>query len=463
MSKAFYFLRGGKSKLHTLYVGLRHSEGQFQVRTGIRINPKDWNSKKGEVKDVAFPELDFKSEIIQRKNKNEDIKSFANNTLHEISNFINERSHLDKKSIKAELSSFLFGKNEVETFSYNLHRFCLDYISQSKDPTKEKLISEIEKFLHPTESKHDVFEYIEKFITDSENGNRLNDGHRIAYKTIQRYRTTQKLLHEFKNLTGYEITFESIDKEFIDSFNSFMTTRKEYSISTMGKHIQTIKSFLTEATEEGINKNLKYKGKSFATKKTVKDAIHINATELHTMYQLDLSNNERLEKVRDLFIVGSWTGLRFSDFTDIKPENIKQDKNGYFIEKIQFKTKDKVTVPLNDTVLEILKRYDNKLPHSISNQKFNDYIKEVALLVPQLHEIYERNISKGGRETTVSDPKFKLVASHTARRSFATNAYERGVPTLSIMAITGHKTEKSFLSYIKTSKEKHLEIFRKHS
>jgi site-specific recombinase XerD len=463
MGKAFYFLRPSKSNLHSLCVGLRHTEGQFLLNTGIKINPKHWNTKRSEVKNVSLPELDMKSNILQRKAKDEDIVSFTNNTLNEITNFIDARSHLNKESIKAEFLSFLFRQSEAEVFVSDLHRFCIEFLYKSKAPTKESLISEIDRFLYPPKKQHDIFEYIETFISDSESGSRLNDGKRIAYRTIQRYRTTQKLLHEFKDLTGYKIAFNSIDKDFIDAFNSFMAKDKNYSVATMGKHVQTFKSFLTEATEDGINTNQKFKGKSFATKSTVKDSIALKESELKTMFALDLSKNERLEKVRDLFVVGSWTGLRFSDFTDIKPENIKKDKNGYFIEKIQFKTKDKVVIPLNNTVLAILKKYGNQLPQAISNQKFNDYIKEVALLVPQLHEVHERSITKGGKETTESNPKYELISSHTARRSFATNAYERGVPTLSIMAITSHKTEKSFMAYIKTDKEKHSEIFRKHS
>jgi len=462
MAKAFYYLRPSKSNLNSICVGLRHKDGQFLISTGIRVNPKHWNSKKSEIKNVVLPELDINASISSRMGKNQDVISFVNNTLNDIANFINGRADLDREIIKAEVSHFLFEKNEIESFAYDLHSHCMEYLKINVSASKESFIKGVEQFLKSPKNQNDLFEYIDKLISNSEDGKRLNKSKMIAYKTVQRYRTTQKLLIEFKSFTGYNLTFNSIDKDFIDSFNSFMAKEKNYSIATMGKHIQTLKSFLNEATEDGVNTCLKFKGKAFATKKIVKDAIHLNESELNTMYNLDLSGNERLDKVRDLFLIGAWTGFRFSDFTDIKPENIKKDKNGYFFEKIQFKGKGKVIIPLNDTVLELLAKYGNKLPKAISNQKFNDYIKEVAELVPQLHEIHERNISKGGKELTEINPKYELVSSHTARRSMATNAYERGVPTLSIMAITGHKTEKAFLSYIKTSSKKHAEIFRKH-
>jgi hypothetical protein len=318
MGKAFYFLRPSKSNLHSLWVGLRHTEGQFLLSTGIKVSPKHWNTKRSEVKNVSLPELDMKSNILQRKAKDEDIVSFTNNTLNEITNFINARSHLDKESIKAEFSSFLFRQSETETFVSDLHRFCIDFLHESKAATKESLIAAIDTYLHPPKKQHDIFEYIESFIRGAENGSRLNDGKMVAHRTVQRYQTTHKLLIEFKDLTGYEITFNSIDKEFIDAFNSFMATHKKYSPATMGKHVQTFKSFLTEATEDGLNTNLKFKGKAFATKSTVKDAIHLSESELKSMYDLDFSKNERLDRVRDLFLVGAWTGLRISDFMDIR-------------------------------------------------------------------------------------------------------------------------------------------------
>jgi integrase len=462
MSKAFYFLRPSKSNLHSLYVGLRHPEGQFLVSVGFKVNPKHWNAIKSEIRNISLPEIDIDPIILSRKDENEDIITFTNNTLNEIANFVNQRTHLDKKTIKAEVARFLFQKNDVQQFAFELQSFVNSYISENKQATKEELTKAVDNYLHAPSSDECLFEYISNFISKSENGKRLFKGKAVLYRTIQRYRTTEKLLLEFQKEQKEPFTFNLIDKAFIDSFNSFMARVKNYSPTTMGKHVSTLKSFLTEATDEGINKNLKFKGKSFAVTKTVKDAIAIQESELSLMYKLDLSQNGKLERVRDLFIIATKTGLRFSDFTEIKPENIKENDKGRFIEKLMFKGKEKVVIPMDEIVMKILNKYGNKLPKAISNQKFNDYIKEVAQLVPQLHDIYERSITKGGKTSTVSNPKWELISSHTGRRTFATNAYKRGTPTLSIMAITGHKTEVAFLAYIKVTKEEHAEMIRKH-
>jgi integrase len=462
MSKAFYYLRPSKSNLHSLYVGLRHAEGQFLVSSGFKINPKHWNTIKSEIRNVSLPEIDIDPIILSRKDENEDIITFTNNTLNEIANFVNQRTHLDKGTIKAEVASFLFQKNDVQQFAFELQSFVNSYISENKQATKEELTKAVDNYLHAPSSDECLFEYISNFISKSENGKRLFKGKAVLYRTIQRYRTTEKLLLEFQKEQKEPFTFNLIDKAFIDAFNSFMVRIKNYSPTTMGKHVSTLKSFLTEATDEGINKNLKFKGKSFAVTKTVKDAIALSESELKTMYEINLSQNAKLERVRDLFIIAAKTGLRFSDFTEIKSANIKQNSKGRYFEKIMFKGKGKVVIPLDETVIEILNKYDNKLPKAISNQKFNDYIKEAAQLVPQLHDIYERSITKGGKTATVSNPKYDLISSHTGRRTFATNAYKRGTPTLSIMAITGHKTEAAFLAYIKVAEEGHAEIIRKH-
>lgn len=103
-----------------------------------------------------------------------------------------------------------------------------------------------------------------------------------------------------------------------------------------------------------------------------------------------------------------------------------------------------------------LKEGDN-LPSPMSNQKFNEYIKEVARKVG-LTESVRMKRTEVGKEQTIEKAKYEFISSHTARRSFATNMYKRGFPTLIIMNITGHTTEKSFLKYIKVGKAENAEL-----
>ncbi len=467
MATAFFRLRKAtEKKPQIIYVGLKYGFDQLIVPTGIKILPKHWDFKKSEVKQVALPEISFPPNILQKKGNDIDIISFTNNFLFDLSSFVDSNSNLEKDVLKKEIENYLNGKNEIEQFASDLHSFVNNLIINSRNKkkpiTKENLIAKIDAFLHPPVKGIGLFEYIETFIKDSETGRRLIDGGNVNERTIKRYRTTQSILLDFSKQYKRPLDFNTIDIDFYKDFNSFMAKVKDYAPATMGKHVSTLKTFLREATENGINTNLKFQSKAFKVVETESDSIALSEEELNAMYLLDLSNNTRLEKVRDLFIIGANSGFRFSDFTDIKPEDIKKDGTDFILDIIQYKTKNQVVVPLNKVALEILKKYDNQLPPAITNQKFNEYIKEIAQMVEALHEPQTRAITKGGKQFEETVPKWQLVSSHTARRSFATNAYERGTPTISLMQITGHRTEKSFLKYIKTSKKKHSDIVRKH-
>ena len=449
MAKAFYFLRKAtEKKPQLIYVGLRIGKENLYVSTGIKILPKHWDFKKSEVKQVALPEISLPPNILQKKN-DFNIISFVNNYLHDLAEFVNSSANLEKENLKLEIENYLNGKDEIEQFAFDLNSFINGIIikarSKKKKLSKEDLINQIHTFLSPPAKGITLFDYIETFIKDSETGRRLIDGGNVNERTIKRYRTTQSILKDFAKVYKRTIDFSTIDIDFYKDFNSYMAKVKDYAPATMGKHVSTLKTFLREATENGINTNLKFQSKAFKVVETESESIALSEKELKELYLLDLSKNIRLEKVRDLFIIGANTGLRFSDFTDIKPDNIKKDGKDFVVDIIQYKTKNQVIVPLNKIALEILKKYNNQLPPAITNQKFNEYIKEIAQMVETLQEPQTRAITRGGKQFEETVPKWQLVSSHTARRSFATNAYERGTPTISLMQITGHKTEKSFL------------------
>ena len=102
------------------------------------------------------------------------------------------------------------------------------------------------------------------------------------------------------------------------------------------------------------------------------------------------------------------------------------------------------------------------LPESISNQKTNQYLKELGKRVKCLQTPFAKTITKGGLSVTHNLAKWELLSTHTGRRSFSTNEYLAGTPTVTIMAITGHKTEKAFLRYIKLSKNEHAKLLKLH-
>ena len=136
--------------------------------------------------------------------------------------------------------------------------------------------------------------------------------------------------------------------------------------------------------------------------------------------------------------------LRFSDLERLSKDNI----NDSSIEIKTKKTSQNVVIPLHSIVKSIIEKYNYALPKAISNQNLNEYIKEVAKKAGIEEDIYVEE-TKGTLKVTRTDKKYNFVSAHTARRSFATNAFLAVAPTIQIMKMTGHTTEKAFLSYIK--------------
>ncbi len=324
-------------------------------------------------------------------------------------------------------------------------------------PTSEWLNKVVDKYRFPDKYKtkaETLFEFIQNFIETSPNRINQRTNKPVSYKMIREYHATFRYLQEYAKETGKEIDFKDIDLEFYESFKEFLEKRN-LSLNTVGKKITVLKIFLNEATARGINTNFKYQSSRFRAVSEESESIYLNIEELEKIKNLDLSNKPKLEKVRNLFLVGCWTGLRFSDWNKVKPENIKND----LITLIQGKTGQPVVIPIHPTVKTILDKYNGELPAPISNQKFNEYLKEVARLA-DFKEGITKHITRGGKTETIFKHKWELVTTHTARRSFATNAYNMGIPSITIMAITGHRTETAFLKYIKVTPQEHAKKMR---
>lgn len=412
MAKLNFYLREKTKDGDTpIILFISFNSNRFKYPTGKVIHPKFWNE----------------SEQVARQVKDFPLAKIFNETL-----------------------KFLKGtaEKELELLSNELQR----------SPSIEELKKRLDEVLNPSEACHEVenrlptfLELFDRFIQDSENGSRLTaNGKRFEKRTLQKYSTVYDTLTEFGK--KYHLTFDSIDKNFYTKFVTFLN-KKKYTLNTVGKYIQVIKTFLTFATENGYNTNLFFKSKQFKTFAVPGFSIYLTESDINAIYEKDLSGSPALERVRDLFVVGCWTGLRFSDFTAIKPENIEKD----YLQIKTFKTGEKVTIPIHPLVREIMAKYDGKYPNSlppaISNQKMNDYLKEISKTVETLKVPVEAEYQKGGFKVTETKQKWELVTTHTARRSFATNVFKSGFPAISLMKITGHKTEKSFLLYIKVTPE----------
>lgn len=304
----------------------------------------------------------------------------------------------------------------------------------------------------------DLISFIRDLILRSQTGTRLHhkSGKPIHPNTIKTYKTTLSHLSDFQKKYKRKIDFDTIDLDFYEDYKAYFITEKQVKINTAGKHIQLLKTILNEAAELGLHTNTAHRGKRFVTLREEADNIYLTAEEVAALERLDLSGNPRLDKVRDTFLIGIHTGQRYSDFSRISPKMIGEDG---LLHLVQVKTGNRVAIPLHPTVQRVFEKYaDSEMP-SISEQKFNAYLKEIGQLIPSLCEPTPKSFTQGGVAIIENLERWKQLTSHTARRTFATLWYRSGkVPAISIMAITGHTTEKNFLRYIKATPTDHARM-----
>ncbi len=276
--------------------------------------------------------------------------------------------------------------------------------------------------------------------------------------TIRTYRGTVNCLKEFERTQNVKVDFDTITLSFYDKFTSYLLNDRMLTKNTIGYRIKVLKTILKAANDAGIVTCLDFTKDSFKKWSEEADTIYLNEAELEKIFYLDLSRNPRLDKVRDLFLIGCYTGLRFSDFTAFDRATITNDT----IRIRTQKTNSTIEVPIHTFVRFILNKYENKIPKALSNQKINDYLKELGKMAGIANNV-TLSQAKGGKVVHIKYEKWQKISSHTARRSFATNAYLAKMETLSIMKITGHETEKAFLKYIKISAEENAKTIQSHS
>jgi integrase len=298
--------------------------------------------------------------------------------------------------------------------------------------------------------------YFDIYISEIPNRINQRTGRPLSKASLVKYVAIKNLFNGFCKKEGREFDFCDIDAELYNKFTSYLMKEKNYSVNTYGRALKHLKTVLFAAANKGYNNSTVFvKTIQGVTEKA--DSVYLTEIELQRIYELDLMAQPHLDWVRDIFLIGCWTGLRFSDFSQIKPDDVRNNR----IRVLTQKTTKPVTIPAHPVVKSILEKYGYTLPKPISNKLFNDIIKAVALKA-NITENFVRRITKGGETLRISKEKFNFVSTHTARRSFATNMFLRGVPPSIIMGITGHTTESEFFKYIKIDEEQKADMFEKY-
>jgi integrase len=435
-----YILHNPKADSETpIYGIIRFNNERVKVSTGWKVQPKHWNG----------PVFDKSGKLIdQGKQRVRNVIAAANRTA--INNFLDEMEKVTE-SIIVDLKT-----NRIAV-------------------TKEEIKSRIDAWRNPQPvhiSVADLIGYASSLLERKESikvKTGKSKGRKLSSGTIQRYRTTLNGLKEFQHVYPRKMSFEAIDTKFYDALVDWLTYTRCYAQNNVSKYVENVKTFMQRAFDEGLHTNMTFR--TFGGMREDAENIYLTENELERIYSLDLTSSPRLERVRDLFIIAAWTGFRFSDFSTLQPEHIKKDEEGNFvIEKRQQKTENKVYVPVfHYSTLEILQKYNYIPPRSISNQKTNDYLHEIAAMagineriLKHQHKAGELKVKTetGWDKMSTGVEKWSLVTSHTARRSFATNMFKRRVPVFVIMECTGHKKEAEFRKYIKADSLEKTQMIR---
>lgn len=301
-----------------------------------------------------------------------------------------------------------------------------------------------------------LFPFIEDYIK------RRKEDPTAKYNTVKKFPVSLMHLKNFaKELGKNDFTFNEIDWEFREKYlNWLYSPPRNHSQATARKEIKNLKNFMAEAEKRGLHENRIYAQRGFGVKASkTKNKVRLTFDELEALADLDLKDTPRLERVRDLFLVGCYTGTRVSDWHKVRRENILSTPDGDLLQIVAKKVEDQVIIPVFPILKGILEKYNYQLP-PISDQKINDYIKEVGeLAIP--NSTFQRIYSEGGRIETEIVEKWKRISTHAARRSFASNFWEAGISAATLMQITGHTTEKQFFEYIDVSKEQAARQFAK--
>ena len=404
---------------NTIFYRFKHSNVfDIECSTGIQIPNKRWSDAKQEV--LTTVDTDYKAINLKLKDLDSSIrKEFGKATL--------DSETINTNWLREKINIFFnrITNNEDVNASIFFTNFILSFIEESK----------IKKTRNNTP---------------------------IKPRTIQHYNTTLNKIIAFENYTRSKIKLTDITLSFHSKFIDFLETQQKLNPNTIGGYIDDIKLFCNNADKKDFDISKEFKLSEFYSPTNKTNDIYLKEEEISAIYN-SVFEQDYLDNARDWFVIGLRTGFRISDFLKLTKKNLIDG----FIEKKTLKTDYPVIIPIHNQVEAILNKRNGQFPRQISDQKFNDYIKIICEKVG-LTEVVEGakitavEIKENGKKKKIHRkkfgkfPKHELVTSHICRRSFATNLYGK-IDTLTIMKITGHKTEAQFLSYIKITPKEYAE------
>ena len=342
---------------------------------------------------------------------------------------------------EAQINDFL------KSQKLKLEKIIDDALMRKQDPTisyvNEKYKTEV---LLDAPKVNGFYDILDQYIETAKS--------RISKGIISDYGTLKQYLQNFEEFNKTKVSFATITKaSTYDDFLNYLKTEvknqrggKGLKVNSVGKHAKNLKAFLNNCMRREIIPHTDLRFMKKLSEKAF--SVYLNEAELERLHKFDLSKKPEKEIIRDLFLIGAETGLRFSDYSRLSKNHLKDN----FIRISTIKTQDMVVIPISARLKSVLSNYEDHSVFQISNQYFNRELKEILKLADFTEKVVIPT-KKGTKTIEKTFEKWELVSSHTCRRSFCTNQFLKGVPSLLIRKISGHKTEKAFLEYIKVDEE----------
>lgn len=244
------------------------------------------------------------------------------------------------------------------------------------------------------------------------------------------------------------MAIEDIDDNVLNGFVSYLI-QKGFNNNYIKKLTKILAWFLRWAQKKGYCAKYDPECLSPRLKTPERRVIYLDWDELMTVYNFNVPENKKyIARVRDIFCFCCFTGLRFSDAQNLKRSDVYEDK----ISISTIKTSERLEIPLSKYARAILGRYstedfDGKALPQISNQKANQYLKELCFTCGINRPVTVVDF-RGSQRIEEVKPKWELMGTHCGRRTFISNALTLGVPVTTVMSITGHSDFQAMKPYV---------------
>jgi len=345
------------------------------------------------------------------------------------------------KQSASEINASLLGYyTEVQEI---FKKFEVEEIMPTPEQIKEAfnaLHKPIEEVKQRKSTPNAFYKAFDEFVRDCGRQNDWTDS------TYEKFAAVKNHLMNFRT----ELTFDFFDEKGLNDYVTYLRDVKEMRNSTIGKQLSFLKWFLRWAFKKGLHQNNAYDSYKPKLKSTQKKIIFLTWEELNKLREFEIpAAKQALDRVRDVFLFQCFTGLRYSDVFNLRKSDIKGDH----IEVTTVKTSDSLIIELNNHSKAILDKYkdvafeDDKVLPVITNQKMNDYLKELAELAG-IDEPVRQTYYRGNERIDEVTPKYALLGTHAGRRTFICNALALGIPPQVVMKWTGHSDYKAMKPYI---------------